>query len=551
MKEQVKFNKVFLLFPFFLVFLGLNFAFAKAKQEVNIYSNRKIFIENFKNKTIDQILNGAFIDWGETKKRDVNLTLKVDNNRLQIQNNKNEKEIKNHYIRFIQFPGDNFPTQTNQLNVEAEVSSSSQTSFGAGVFISFLGSNSLNFMVDSKKGFLIAYKAHNGNTTVIQKGNSDFIHGNKVNKISMEIDLLQKVILFKVNNNILSQYPLNSSEIGLNRGFLNQNFVGLATSGKGTFTFHQVVLTKRNKIENNQEVRPGVTASKSLEVEPICDLPQPGENTQIIVLGIDQGKALSNIALENDEINTYAAEINIEKGDKPLYLIALSHDRMIWNFKGATSRLSQVVLISSQSKEDKPIIGAIGVSKNILHFRKSSPCPTFFTHNESIQGIQTKAQLTKLLGKDIDYIYSNQYYRDISVPSLTLNESRGLPIPKGFAAREWRNSISPRTLAGILFFNKKGVLSPVEVISYDLFPGRLGIMQLLDQGVLIRLYGNDDHFKIVKPMKYFPSNLRAIFVLGKGIPFPGGSPGNSTVISEETGEQLYPIPKNRQIHYSK
>ena len=184
-------------------------------------------------------------------------------------------------------------------------------------------------------------------------------------------------------------------------------------------------------------------------------------------------------------------------------------------------------------------------TKEILHFRKSSPCPSFFSDLETVQEIKAKAQIKKLLGRDIDIIYGNHYVRNISIPSFTLNEIRRPAVPKGFSKKIWKDFSSSDTPDGILFFDKKDIISSAEPIPYDIFPGNIGVMQLLNQEVLIKLYGNSNHFKIVKPMKRFPGNLRGVFVLGKGIPFPEGSPGNATIISEETGEQLYPKQNKR------
>ena len=303
MVKHFKLNKIILLISLFFVSIELNAAFAQTKQEDNLSFSRKEFIETFKNKTIDQVLNGAFIDWG-SRKKDTSWSMNVNKQGLQIQHYKDDRKIKNYPIRFIQFPEDTFPITTDQLDIEAEVSLSTQNAFGAGVFIGFEEGNSLNFLIDSKKGFLIAYKNHNENIVVIHRGESNFIHSGKKNKISIEVNQFNKNINFKVNNNILSTLNLHKINSNLNlKGKKNQIFVGIATFGKGNFTFHQVTLKERTDIEiyNTKPKQESLrtTTPEPEKEEPVCKLPSPKEDAQITVFSISRGKALSSIALDS------------------------------------------------------------------------------------------------------------------------------------------------------------------------------------------------------------------------------------------------------------
>lgn len=84
------------------------------------------------------------------------------------------------------------------------------------------------------------------------------------------------------------------------------------------------------------------------------------------------------------------------------------------------------------------------------------------------------------------------------------------------------------------------LVAPATVSPYEVLPGRLGLLQLLTSGHIKQV--GQGTFHIVRPIPHFPSQLTSglflTFVLAPGIPVPGGDPGNSCVMSEETREPV-------------
>jgi hypothetical protein len=79
---------------------------------------------------------------------------------------------------------------------------------------------------------------------------------------------------------------------------------------------------------------------------------------------------------------------------------------------------------------------------------------------------------------------------------------------------------------------------------YTVLPERIGLAQLLGEGTLVRMEDGRS-FRIARPLDRFPPGLYRDngsfrFVLGKGVPRPGGELYAYCLISEESGEMLNP-----------
>jgi len=72
---------------------------------------------------------------------------------------------------------------------------------------------------------------------------------------------------------------------------------------------------------------------------------------------------LSNIDITQGESPTEVATLQIDAGDTPLVIVAGSYRPVIWNFTGATERISMVVLSPNKLGFS---VGAIGIAPHQL-----------------------------------------------------------------------------------------------------------------------------------------------------------------------------------------
>jgi hypothetical protein len=91
---------------------------------------------------------------------------------------------------------------------------------------------------------------------------------------------------------------------------------------------------------------------------------------------------------------------------------------------------------------------------------------------------------------------------------------------------------------GVVEIDPKSVVASMPVARYDVLPGRAGLAQLVRAG---KLEVKNGEFLIKQKIR-FPAELSNIyqvkFRLLKGVPRPDGNPGDSEVISDDTGARI-------------
>ena len=91
--------------------------------------------------------------------------------------------------------------------------------------------------------------------------------------------------------------------------------------------------------------------------------------------------------------------------------------------------------------------------------------------------------------------------------------------------------------------NPRRVVAKAPVEKYQVYPGEVGLSQLIGEGALIKV--EPDRYRIVRPIPQLPSHMsggRSVtLIVAQGVPVPPGDPGYTCIISEETGR---PISQN-------
>lgn len=304
-----------------------------------------------------------------------------------------------------------------------------------------------------------------------------------------------------------------------------------------------------------------------------CALPTPNAHEKVVLIDNSGGrKALSNLAIGAEDATVYVAYLDVEPGDEPLYVIARSHDAIIWHLTGATHRVSRFAAFTLKTTPGgKMLVGISGVPRDRVALDNNADCFHDIVHVPTLQAI---------IDRPPDHTITADGLPIRSVPSGLPVETAALPSMRpmaatGPSAAVWREA-RRYFPGGVADLDQNSVAALFRVKPYDVLPSEAGIAQLIERGALepgnfqrARVFGNftvvgdvtvtgmkqtDEYlmpmsFKIVRKIR-LPTGLGGAhsvkFVLAKGVEMPDGDPGHSTIVSEETGEEVRrPIPMPR------
>ena len=279
--------------------------------------------------------------------------------------------------------------------------------------------------------------------------------------------------------------------------------------------------TERKAVLESRKDQPSV-GERFLQRGPdtvACTVDRPKPGDQVLMVGAYEGFAYASSYIGEPDEPTYAVNVTIEPGDKPLYVIAGAYHSIVWQFTGATERVRRVVLAGYLGQ------GTTGVPKESVAFVPRDACFRSAYKFEGFEGIVAKRSIERFAGRD-DIGYAGAYdIYGVALPSLTLAEK-----PK---SRE-------RFEQPVVMVDPAAVFAATPVAPYAVLPGRAGIAQLLASGALEQIDAGS--YRIAKPIPHYPADLGGAhsvnFLLGKGIPAPAGSAGHSCVISEDDGKAM-------------
>lgn len=288
-----------------------------------------------------------------------------------------------------------------------------------------------------------------------------------------------------------------------------------------------------------------------------CEIPEVGQKDRLILLGTYGASALSNVTILGQDKETSAAEIFIEEGTEPLYLVVTSFEDVIWQVSGATERISNVVLSSFSGYNNGTIgSGVTGVDKaKVSYLRNPKKCIANFSDVDSPDAAQAKGVIHALTGRMPDRVAGIGKIGFAMLPDGPLEKLTRLhnpPTPKRLNSELLHYSPS-----GVMNFDPDDVVSELPAELYEVLPEEAGLMQLLQEGKIERIKTErySDEYHINEKIR-FPSGLygahNVTFHLPVGVPKPDGSPGHSKVCLEETNRDLLRdracryLPPNRQ-----
>lgn len=173
---------------------------------------------------------------------------------------------------------------------------------------------------------------------------------------------------------VLSQKcgPTLMAKFGIHRGYYSlmeqlwlkgivPSDIKIDTDGDGVISFDEIKAFRKKLRDARQAARPMEMAEaldQQLKTKARrCRFPSVPAGAEVFLIGTPAGTAISTAALGNSSYTTLA-DIEIERGKKPLYIVARSRKPTIWRFSGSTARVK--VLVGAG-------VGAIGLVRKAVH----------------------------------------------------------------------------------------------------------------------------------------------------------------------------------------
>ena len=278
---------------------------------------------------------------------------------------------------------------------------------------------------------------------------------------------------------------------------------------------------------------------RATQMAPACKLPQLPRGAKLVVYGGYEGDAISSVAVGGPDNETNLIDVEIEPGSQPLYVVLTSYESMVWRFRGATNRVSNVVISSSKSAPGgTPAAGVVGLPTAKVSFG-STGCPGNFHSTENSAAGQVIASIRAALNREPDTIFGSYSAQRISLPSgrVVRADDGEAKIPAGFNASLWREA-TRYWPAGLASVTPQQVISKARIERYKVLPSQMGLAQLAGSGAITEI--SSDRFRVNRPIAHMPPGMggahSVTLIFGKGVPVPPGDPVHSCIIREDGGQ---------------
>ena len=267
--------------------------------------------------------------------------------------------------------------------------------------------------------------------------------------------------------------------------------------------------TDQNGVVSQYEIF-DLMAAHQFPPEGTCEVPVvPGE-AEVLLLEAGEGERLASVNLGDVSDDTHYAEIFVEDGDKPLYVLLSVYGSTVWSFQGNTARISQVAITAHAPQ------GVAGIDPtNVAFIGRGCLGPP----NGSHDGLTAQFNAQRLVGEGVKVAGEVELYA-ISVPSMqTISRDTG---------------VRPTAVVAV---DPTAVVAEAKVSTSEVLPEWAGIEQLLASGQLEQVEVRT--YLIVKPIAHYPAGLYGAlsvrFILAPGVPEPAGNVGHSCFLPNEEG----------------
>lgn len=329
-----------------------------------------------------------------------------------------------------------------------------------------------------------------------------------------------------------------------------------------------------------------------------CDVPSLPEGAEVVYLSGHLGVGMSSVAIDGMDTLTSVATVEIEAGERPLYVFASAARPTIWRVGGATGRVARFV-VEPQNPVLGPGAGVAGLPRDAVTFLPAGSCAESVAWPGSARAKGVARRLAWGLGValgDIRIVALSRLDR-VRIPSgeaqarvaapptgpLAVRDGavvmgggasfggslaargrdepptkpRGLPnsrrvpdapTPRERAPRQWKRTARGRLEArlhalfpdGLVALEPAAIVAAGPVVPYDVLPGHAGMIQLLDAGAMREV--SPGMYLLTRAVPRFPADLQEApavrIVLDEGVPIPAGRPGHTRVFRREVPKCL-------------
>ena len=283
-----------------------------------------------------------------------------------------------------------------------------------------------------------------------------------------------------------------------------------------------------------------------------CGYPEPSGDAEVVSVSAYEGYALSTVALDDTQKLTTVAVLQIEEGDRPLYLFVGSSRRVIFELRGDVGRVEQIVI--------GPSSGIVGVARERVYFAPQDPAscaPRYWGEKAANEAfardlavVLVQDQVSVVAGYDMGAFIVPGGVEQLDVkplkapiPVVRKNRKQQIETSEGGMRPMTRDEIALFRLtnemrksypAGIHRLEAHAVVAPQAVVSYRVLPAQAGLIALIEQGYL-RAKRNSI-LTIVRPVEELPAiSGRIGMEIEPGVPLPR-FPSTSIWIRDEVSK---------------
>lgn len=248
-----------------------------------------------------------------------------------------------------------------------------------------------------------------------------------------------------------------------------------------------------------------------------CRVPAPPADAEVLLVGAGEGQLYSSVHLGDPLEAVTHAEVAIEDGATPLYVMITELSPMVWSFTGDVSRVTRVVMGGQN------LGGVVGIARDRISYLVLPACLGTAWDFTTSAGSAIEIEAERLAGR-LSRSGGDHDFDRISIPSMTIDriDTFSGTLPRGHV------DVDP-----------SAVVATTPVAAYDVLPGQAGLEQLVREG---RAETDDGlTYRIVQWVPHFPAGLDGAyavrFSMSAGVPPPAAKQGYC-VIDETTGAAL-------------
>lgn len=404
--------------------------------------------------------------------------------------------------------------------------------------------NVLQELAERRFSNLRSVLAHdlNGDGTVSYEEYSDTFHQNrereneklevKFNSIDFDQDgLLANDELTAYANHLLLQRP-DQIHDKIDRQI---TIFALDADKDGTVTVEEVTSGMTEQISNY---------SPTTNQDRQCALQAASTDAEIVTVSLYGSPSLSSVAIGDEDTEVQYIRVEIEPGDRPIYVTGASYEALIWHFVGATERVEHFAVAASRAQGNA--VGVMGLSNEQVSLHESKKCLKTFSKKKNFEKIEAQMAIVDLLGRGPDQTHRISGTAKFRLPSGERTqdvydyEQVFEERPSNVDSVSWK-SLERFNEGGIAKLNPGRVIANKAAKSYSVLPQQAGLVQLISEGKLkmVNGGGGNETYLLLEPINRWPAGLAGAhsvdFIVPRHIPAPEGNIGHSSAYFEATG----------------